>query len=371
MASVSGTILFAGGGTGGHIFPNLAVLERLNERSVDVSARFLVSSRPLDAQILKHRKVPFATLPVKPLTWQPWRSPGWIGAWWASTHRVRRLMEESKVAAVVATGGFVSGPAVLVAQRAGVPVALMNLDAVPGIASRTLARRASVIFTVYEVGISPPYTRIGVPLRRSAIGVACPQEARKTLGLEPSRQTLLIVGGSQGAASLNCLMPSLLRDFPDVREQLARWQLLHLAGSTRPIELLSKAYNHASVPALVLPFCDRMGLAWAAATLAVSRAGAGSVAEAWANGVPTIFFPYPHHKDQHQMHNAQPVVKIGGGLILEDCVDPDRNAAALAQPLVTLMADASRCQSIRMALRQTWPGDGAAAVADWLEAVIR
>jgi UDP-N-acetylglucosamine--N-acetylmuramyl-(pentapeptide) pyrophosphoryl-undecaprenol N-acetylglucosamine transferase len=166
-------------------------------------------------------------------------------------------------------------------------------------------------------------------------------------------------------------MPSLLCDFPDVREQLARWQLLHLTGSDRPVELLSQAYAHANVPALVLPFCDRMGLAWAAASLAVSRAGAGSVAEAWANGVPTVFFPYPHHRDQHQKHNAHPVIKIGGGVLLEDCVDPRRNAAALARPLAALMGDAAKCQSMRDVLHQTWPGDGAAAVADWLEAAIR
>jgi len=371
MTSVSGTILFAGGGTGGHIFPNLAVLERLHERPVGVSVRFLVSARPLDAHILEQHKVPFAALPVKPLTWRPWRWPMWISAWRASTGQLCQLMNQEHVVAVVSTGGFVSGPVVLAAQRVGVPVALVNLDAVLGIANRKFVRRASIIFSAYDVAISPAYRRIGMPLRRAAIGLACPQDARKSLGLDPSRQTLLIVGGSQGAASLNAMMPSLLHDFPEVRAQLAHWQLLHLAGSDYPMASLSVAYEQAGVPAVVQPFCNSMGLAWAAASLAVSRAGAGSVAEAWANAVPTIFLPYPHHRDQHQKHNALPLVKIGGGLIFEDRVNPGQNAAALASSLVTLMADFADRQAMHEALRQTWPGDGAAVIADWLETVIR
>ncbi len=143
--------------------------------------------------------------------------------------------------------------------------------------------------------------------------------------------------------------------------------MLHLAGNNERDEL-ALAYEAAGVPAVVLTFCQEMGLAWAAADLAISRAGAGSVAEAWANGVPTVFLPYPHHRDQHQRLNAEPMVERGGAMLMIDHADGPRNAATLVEPLIELLGDDDRLATMRRKLDQP-PVDGAEIVAAWVRLV--
>ncbi len=360
------TILFAGGGTGGHIFPNVAILERLRQRDLPFDSTFLVSSRPLDGEILRALQFDFVPLPVQPLSGRPWRWPRFAGSWLASARSIRRLLDNQNVSAVVATGGFVSGPAVLGAHRRGLPVALVNLDAVPGRANRALARRATTIFSAYEVPAWPNCRRIGLPLRRSAIGPGQAADARRALGLDPVVNTLLVMGGSQGATSLNALFRPLLGTSARTQKVLSRWQVLHLAGTRSDAATLEQVYGQAGVPAKVLTFCQQMGLAWGAASAAISRSGAGSVAEAWANAVPTIFVPYPYHRDQHQKHNAQPLIGLGAALLHDDRIDPQANGAAIAVPLLAMLTDAAKRSAMRESLIKSWPGDGAEVVAAWL-----
>ena len=365
------TILFAGGGTGGHIFPNLAVVERLREVQHETGpweAHFVVSRRPLDRTVLEDASVRFMPLAVRPLTSKPWCWPRWVSCWRRSVRDVQRLLRTERVAAVVATGGFVSGPVVVAAVRLGVPVALVNLDAVPGKTNRALARRCESIFTVYPQTSWPEARSIGLPLRRSAVATADAASSRKLNGLDPDRPTLLVLGGSQGATTLNLMIRPLLADTPKIRDLLTRWQVLHVAGRGEGVvESLERIYAEAAVPARVLSFCSQMGPAWGAATLAISRAGAGSVAEAWANTVPTIFLPYPFHSDQHQKLNAEPLVRAGGALILEDRIEPSRNAQAAAAMLAPLLDGAAKRDTMRQTLGDSRPQDGAAAVARWLQ----
>jgi UDP-N-acetylglucosamine--N-acetylmuramyl-(pentapeptide) pyrophosphoryl-undecaprenol N-acetylglucosamine transferase len=177
----------------------------------------------------------------------------------------------------------------------------------------------------------------------------------------------------------------------DFRAALGGWQVFHLSGD-KDVAELTRDYAAAKVPARVLPFCDAMGLAWGSATLAISRAGAGSVGEAWANAVPTLFFPYPYHRDQHQKLNALPLTHSGAGagaenvqspesrvqsrganpgaVLLEDLIDPAANAAQTGPVLMDLIADAGKRQKMAAQLRATRPADGASAVADWLAGVV-
>ena len=132
------------------------------------------------------------------------------------------------------------------------------------------------------------------------------------------------------------------------------WQLLHSAApTTRPA--LAAHYDAAGVKAKVVDYCSEMGLAYRAADLVISRAGAGSVAEAWANTVPTIFLPNPYHKDQHQTFNAQPMVDSGGALLIEDRIDAPKTVAALQPALTELMGDAERRDAMRAALDRSRP----------------
>ena len=364
MTADSPTILLAGGGTGGHIFPNIAVAESLLEQRPDVHVELLVSQRPVDAKILVDGPYAFTALPAAPLARSPLRWPATLKAFRRSVRTAANLIAARQPAALVATGGFVSGPAVHAAHAAGVPVAIVNLDAVPGRANKLMAKRATTVFTVYPLRQLPAATRIGLPLRAAARASVDPNQARAQLGLDPARRTLLVTGASQGAQSINAAMAALAaRD--DIRAALHGWQILHLTGDNDS-SALEAAYGDASIPCRIEAFIDEMGLAWAAADAAVSRAGAGSVGEVWAAAVPAIFMPYPFHRDQHQKHNAQPLVDVGGAVIVTDLVNADANAKSLAPALVELLADPGRRDGMRAKLAETRPPDGAAAVASWL-----
>jgi len=360
------TILFAGGGTGGHIFPNVAVIETLRARSVGFEPILLTSQRQIDRDICDGLGIEAAVLPAQPLGRAP---QAMLRAWFCylgSKAKVRELIAQRRVAAIVGTGGFVSGPAIAAGAAAGVPTAMVNLDAVPGRANRAMARRASVVFTAYPSPHLPGAEHIGVPLRPSVLRSVEPGEARRQLGLDPDRPVLLITAGSQGARSINALMLACCTD-PVARAALEGCQVLHQSGQ-HDGDPLRAAYDAAMIPSRVLPFIDDMGLAWSAATAAISRAGAGSAAEVWARAVPTIFLPYPYHKDQHQVHNARPLADAGGAVLGADHADPATNLDAIRTPLTELLTDADRRRRMHAALRQHAPPDGAAAVAEWVAA---
>lgn len=359
--------MFAGGGSGGHIYPNLAVLERLREGEPGgpgVTAHFLVSNRAVDARIVTKENVSFTALPALPLVMRPKALWAFYQAYKQSEQIVLNLIARTGASAMVATGGFVSGPAVSAAQRAGVPVALLNLDAVPGRANRFTARKATEVFTTFATPQLRRAQKIGMPLRRSVIGTLQKEKARWDLGLRPDLDTILVFAGSQGSTSINRMMMELCTRAQH-RKALEGWQVIHLTGPEDQ-ELVQKAYNDAQVRGLAYAYCNKMGAVWSAATLAISRAGAGSVFEAWANAVPTIFMPYPYHKDEHQKLNAEPLVSSGAALLQRDLIDPIENVNQIAGPLKSLLANEERLEKMRQIMRDTRPPDGAVVVADWL-----
>ncbi|MCX4245239.1 UDP-N-acetylglucosamine--N-acetylmuramyl-(pentapeptide) pyrophosphoryl-undecaprenol N-acetylglucosamine transferase [Paraliomyxa miuraensis] len=365
-----GTVLLAGGGTGGHIYPNVGIMEALRARRPDAKVRFLVSDRPGDPKIMERLGEAYSQSPVRPLPSlrKPWQALPFLLAWRQGTAQLRRLLSEHRIAAVVATGGFVSGPAIAVAASAGLPRAMVNLDAVPGQANRLLVRRCSRVFTAYRSELLPGADAIGLPMRAASVGDRDPAKARAALGLPPERPLLFVTGATHGATSIIHTMEALLRR-PAIVEALAGWQVLHQCG-THDVPGLQRAYDDAKIHAKVVDYLEAMGQAWSAADLAVSRAGAGSVAEAWANAAPTVFLPNPYHRDQHQRHNAQPMVDGGGAIMLRDEIDPERNAELLTPVLLELLGDRERRDGMREAARQTCPPDGAAAVAAWLDDVL-
>ncbi len=366
-----GAVLLAGGGTGGHIYPNVGILQALRARRPEAPAHFLVSSRPGDASIMDRLGEPFTASPVGPLPplRRPWTALPFVRDFGAAVRQVLRLLDTHAIRAVVATGGFVSGPAIVAAARRGIPRAMVNLDAVPGQANRVLVRLCSRVFTAYRSSRLPGATAIGLPLRGESVAAVEPAAARETLGLEPARPLLFITGATHGATSIIHMTTELLRR-PACAEALRPWQVLHQCG-TFPVSELQAAYDAAGVQARVVDYLDVMGHAYAAADLAISRAGAGSVAEAWANATPTLYLPNPYHRDQHQRHNARPMVEGGGALMLDDRVDPVRNADQLGPVLLELTADPRRREGMAEAARQTCPPDGAAAVAAWIDQTIQ
>lgn len=367
---IGAPLAFAGGGTGGHIYPNLAILERLRERGFRSPARFFVSRKALDRDVLTaaacgENGVDLTPLAVRPWTLRPWRWPGFALGWFRAMKQVDLVISrDATPAALVATGGYVSGPPIVALSGGGLPVAMVNLDAVPGKANRKLARQANVVFSVYPLKAIPGAMRIGLPLRRAAIGPADKADARRHFDLDADRDTLLITGGSQGAQSINqSILATLERD--EVRRRFEDWQVLHITGPGKA-DAVRDAYDKLKLTARVLPYCDAMGCAWRAATLAISRAGAGSVAEAWANAAPTVFLPYPFHHDDHQRRNAAPIVDAGGAMLLTDRVSPHANADQLAPLLCQLADDPTKRDAMARCLADTRPPDGAEVIADWL-----
>lgn len=359
------TFIFAGGGTGGHIFPALAIHEQLQELAGDKArSLFVCSSRPLDAEILRREGVPFRIIPARPFSVRPIPLVRFVWTWGGALRAARQVIREAGANAhIIAMGGFVAAPVARAAAVERAPVTLVNMDAVPGKANRWVASMAQHVFTSAPVPARYQRRWRAVPpiVRNSAIAGMPPPQCRAALGLDPARLTLLVTGASQGARSINRLLIRLVRDRPEL---LRSWQIIHQTGAGEDAAVRD-TYAAAGIPALIQPFFEHMGPAWGAADLAVSRAGAGSVAEAWANHTPTLFLPYPYHRDQHQRHNAQPLEAVGGAVIATDRIDEHANAgpAGPGAILDALIRDAPRRDRMRAALRGLGPADGARRIA--------
>lgn len=352
--------LFAGGGTGGHIYPALAILEHLHAPHT-----LLVSSRAIDARILATAGEPFVALPAQPVGLRPRALLRFLRGWAPSVRTVRRLIREARAQGesphLVAMGGFVAAPAVQAARAEQVPVTLVNLDAVPGKANRWIARRASaIVSSAATPGFDWP--RVPPIVRAAARAADPPAVCRARLGLDANVHTLLVTGGSQGARSINALLIELARRRPDA---LGGWQILHQAGHGDDA-LVRAAYADAGARALVVSFIERMADAWGAADLALCRSGANTVAEAWANAVPCLFLPYPFHRDEHQRLNAAPLVEAGAAVLATDRIDAGANLADAGETLATLLTDADARARMKSALVALGPADGAARVAAML-----
>ncbi len=361
------TVLFAGGGTGGHIFPCVAIHEQLAAASPVV--RYLCSTRTLDAEILRAAELPFMPVPAQPFAIGPrglWRFVhSWVPAVSTARAAIRELRASAGPAArvvMVATGGFVSAPAARAASLERVPVVLVNLDAVPGRANRWVARGAARTLTAAAITSGPgkAWTLVPPIVRKAALAPGSQEECRRLAGLDANKPTLLVTGASQGARSINQLLTHLAEHHADV---LRNWQVLHQTGNDKECDFVREAYLRAGIRAVVRSFVDGMGVWWGAADLAVGRCGAGIVAEAWANTVPGIFMPYPYHRDQHQRANARPLEAAGAAVVATDLIDPAANAAVAGVAIVSLLGSPARRAAMREAYAALGPADGAARVA--------
>jgi UDP-N-acetylglucosamine--N-acetylmuramyl-(pentapeptide) pyrophosphoryl-undecaprenol N-acetylglucosamine transferase len=372
-------VIFAGGGTGGHLYPAIAISEQLGDRSDSVDSHFVCSTRPLDAKLLSEEGVPFTPVAARPFALRPLQLAQFVRSWPAVVRECRNVIEQLRErgpVAVVAMGGFVSAPAAAAARKARVPLVLVNLDATPGKANRWVAKRSQAVFTAAEpLGRAfGHWQRVRPIVRWAAIADGDRAFCRRELGLDSDKPLLLVTGASQGARSINALMVRMLQTHPS---RLMGWQAIHQCGPATlggggefNEKAIVAAYEKAGVPAIVRPLFREMGRVWGAADVAVSRCGAGSVAEAWANRVPSVFLPYPYHNDQHQRLNAIPLEKAGGAVIVKDHVDAAANESDAGAILLELLAEPEKRESMRERLRELGPPDGAGEVARSILAMI-
>lgn len=356
-------VAIACGGTGGHLFPGLAVGEQLLIRGCDVT--LLISPKEVDQQSVKSALgMKVATLPAVGMT--RGKLSAFAAGFWKSYRAARKLFTERPPQAVLAMGGFTSAPPVLAGKACGAATFLHESNTIPGRANRWLAHVVTQAF----VGFPSAADRLhhanilhtGTPVRPQ-FELADPKSSRLAMGLDAARPTLLVMGGSQGASGINDLvvqaLPALLRAKPEI-------QFLHLTGPN-DVEKVQAAYAQHQAKSVVRPFLTEMELAMGAATVAVSRAGASSLAELAAMRLPSVLVPYPTAADNHQFYNARAFADTGAALMLEQ-------RGATGEQLVTLVRrlldDNSALASMTKAL-ETWDAPHAAElIADRMLALV-
>ncbi len=361
-------IIFAGGGSGGHIHPGVAIAEQVRTIAPDTGILFICKDQPLDRAILDAGGWAHTGIDAAPFVKSPKGLFRLARRWGGCIRAARLVIREcgSDDVRVVAMGGYVAAPVAQAARAEKKPVTLVNLDAAPGIANQWIARRAAHCFTAANVPSQFDWAPIAPIVRTAALADANQQECKRRLGVDPARPMLLVTGASQGARSINKLLIEMAGETPGVFQG---WSVLHQVGAPAgdgDDPDVAGAYEKAGIEAHVVETIERMGDAWGAADLAVSRSGAGSVGELWANAVPSVLLPFPYHRDQHQRLNAAPLAECGGAVIVTDEIDPARNLASAGSRLGALMADADERDRMREALRGLGPADGARRVAESL-----
>lgn len=310
-------IAISGGGTGGHLYPGLALAELFREKQYE--CLYLGSSRGLEAEIVPKAGIDFLSVPSKGIAGSLPQKLLALASLGIGSLKALHHLSSWKPHLVVGTGGFVCVPAVVAAKLLGIPVVLLEQNAVPGRATLLLSRFAqAVCLSFEETSQKFPGRRTvwtGNPLRGS-IALTDKEQARRSLGLDPTRPTLLVAGASQGAASIN---DAVLGALPAWRDR--PWNILHLTGRNHLARVLAKAEGFLqSEPTLCYQaygFRKDVETLYSAADLVVSRAGATSIAEMTSLGLPAILVPYPY-AGGHQKENAKVVVECGGAKCLLD-----------------------------------------------------
>ncbi|GAA1012631.1 UDP-N-acetylglucosamine--N-acetylmuramyl-(pentapeptide) pyrophosphoryl-undecaprenol N-acetylglucosamine transferase [Acrocarpospora pleiomorpha] len=306
-------VVLAGGGTAGHIEPALALADALRQIDPTIGITCLGTDRGLETRLVPARGYDLQLVPAVPLpraiTPQLLAVPGRLAG---AINAATGILDKVGANVLVGFGGYVATPAYLAARRRGIPIVVHEANPRPGLANRLGARLTDHVFTGHPDTPLPGAVCIGIPLRRQVVDMdrfSLGDKARSYFGLESDRPTLLVFGGSQGARSIN---KAALDAAPALRA--AGVQVLHVIGPKNTVEQEPPPGDPQYV---ILPYVDRMDLAYAAADLVLCRSGAMTCAELTAVGLPAAYVPLPHGNGEQRL-NALPIVQAGGGLMVED-----------------------------------------------------
>jgi len=356
-------VLIAGGGTAGHVFPAVALARELASRGHDV--RFAGTTAGQESALVREAGFPFVAVEAKPLERKvSFRAVTAPFAAVRSVKTCRPLVEAADV--VVGMGGYVSVPAALAALRSRRPLVLHEQNAVPGLANRTFARPArSVALSFAEARRAfPRRTRTlvtGNPVRPQILAVPAERDALAKaafgeLGLDPDRRTVVVFGGSQGAAHLN---RAVLAALPTLAA--SDLQVLLLTGNAHAETIRSMLPREVEPPVHVVGFLDRMELAYAVADLVIARAGATTIAEIAVCGLPSVLIPYPYATGRHQEANARALQRAGASTMVPD---DELDGGVLGERVSWLLDDEERRRSMGEGARAWSRPNAAAALAD-------
>ena len=349
------TYLLAGGGTAGHVNPLLAVADRIRDREPDAEILVLGTREGLEARLVPARGYELLTIARLPFPRRLNRAAlSFPRRFRGAVAQTRAYITERKVDVVVGFGGYASAPAYRAAHALGIPLALHEANAKPGIANRLGARYTRAVGVAFHGTRLPHATWVGMPLRKEIEQLDRPvarAEAIPEFGLDATKRTLLVTGGSTGARSINATV------FDSVADILgAGWQVLHIAGNgSELVDPETPGYH-------LMKYCDRMDLAIAAADIAVARSGSGTVSEFAAVGLPAVFIPYPVGNGE-QRFNAEDAVNAGGAIVLADSAfTPDW----VRTTLVPLLRDPARIAELAARIATVGTRDGADRMVDLL-----
>ena len=340
------SVLLAGGGSAGHVSPLLALADALRRRHPDVRVTALGTQEGLEARLVPARGYDLRVVPKVPLPRRPsadlLRLPARLKA---AVDAAGAAIDETDAQVVVGFGGYVSTPAYVAARRRRVPIVVHEQNARPGIANRVGARWAAAVATTFSSTSLPRARRVGMPLRHEVATLdrqALRSEALRHFGLLPQWPTVLVTGGSLGAQRLNDAFRARVT-------QLSRGgvQVLHVTGLGKEFVPEQLEQPDGGAPYVVVPYADRMELAYAAADLVVARSGANTVCELTAVGLPAVYVPLPIGNGEQRL-NAADVVAAGGGLLVDDAaftpewIDAELLALATDSERLSRMAGAAR-----------------------------
>jgi len=345
LSGPTARVAIACGGTGGHLFPGLAVARQLVRSGCAVT--LLVSPKEVDQEAVKAVEgMEVITLPAIGLT--RGRMLAFLGGFARSYIRAKQAFARQPPQAALAMGGFTSAPPIVAAKRLGAKTFLHESNTIAGRANRWLSWLVDHAFVGFPSAALRLHRRhavvTGTPVR-TEFQFRDPALCRAKLGLEPHRPVVLVVGGSQGASALNQMVAKSLRYWAQSRKE---WQWFHVSGPN-DLDKVKQTYVDAGIKAIVHPFFAEMELALGAATAAISRAGASSLAELAAMRLPSVLVPYPAAVDNHQFHNARAFDQTNAARLL---LESSAAVEALPGLLDELMQNAETRQKMQSALAQ-------------------
>ncbi|WP_283133581.1 undecaprenyldiphospho-muramoylpentapeptide beta-N-acetylglucosaminyltransferase [Rhizohabitans arisaemae] len=356
-------VVLAGGGTAGHIEPALALADALRREDPNIGITCLGTERGLESRLVPGRGYELALIPAVPLpraiTPRLLTVPGRLAS---AINAASHVLDRVRADVLVGFGGYVATPAYLAARRRDVPLVVHEANPRAGLANRLGARLTEHVFTGHPDAALPRAEYIGIPLREQIVSMdrfSLGDKARSYFGLESDRPTLLVFGGSQGARTLNQAMVDAA---PHLRR--AGIQVLHVIG---PKNTVDNEPPEGDPQYVVLPYVDRMDLAYAAADFALCRSGAMTCAELTAVGLPAAYVPLPHGNGEQRL-NAQPIVAAGGGLMVDDA---DLTPEWIIASLLPLLSDLDRVAAMSDAALRMGRRDADVVLARKVLSIVR
>lgn len=356
-------VLIACGGTGGHLFPGIAVGEVLSARGHNVT--LLISEKKIDSiaasghKELRFEKMPFLAMP------RPW-SPKMIGfltGLWKGMAQCRKIIRDNEVSVVLGMGGFTSFAPLYAGKKEKCRTLIHESNAIPGKANKLNARYADTVLCGLDA-CKPFFPKhddvrtVGTPVR-SSMRTASKDDPHEFFKLDKTKKTLLIMGGSQGARGVNRVVGSTLEQFEKMGIQV-----LHIAGPTDYEEVRDVYAKHPLLPQHVAAFCHRMDMAYRVADLAIARSGASSMSELAWFGVPSLLVPYPFAADDHQTRNAEVFHETGAARML---TEKELNADVLADAVREILLTPKKADEMKRAANKMAVRDAAEKIATLIE----